>query len=150
MGYKLKIKINDIPELRLELMNIYDSKTPKGVAQYSVLLAKHVIERANMPTHQLIDQGFLIHELWLKNEVSIQELRQAALKIHLLARNSKDLIIQTAYRAIGKAVSCGHMKEHGIVASDYAVKLINYLEPNNLVEVKKEREFQIQLLKTMQ
>jgi len=48
---------------------------------------------------------------------------------------------------IGHAVSAGHMKEHAMVASDYAVKVINLLHPDNMDAVKKERLWQIEHLK---
>jgi hypothetical protein len=42
-----------------------------------------------------------------------------------------------------------HVKNHALWASDYAVKLINAMHPNNFDEVKKEREKQIELMKSV-
>ncbi len=48
---------------------------------------------------------------------------------------------------IGHAVAAGHMKEHAMVASDYAVKVINLKYPMDMEAVKKERLWQIDELK---
>ncbi|MFP3041813.1 hypothetical protein LQZ19_08325 [Treponema primitia] len=42
-----------------------------------------------------------------------------------------------------------HVKDHALWASDYAIKLVNKMYPNNSGEVKKEREIQIELMKSV-
>ena len=64
-----------------------------------------------------------------------------------MAKSSEDDIISTALRIVGHAVATGHMKEHAMVASDYAAKVINSLCPTNMDAVKKERLWQINHLK---
>ena len=68
-------------------------------------------------------------------------------KIHQFAKTNEDPVSKAALRVIGHAVSAGHMKEHAMVASDYAVKVINLLHPDNMDAVKKERLWQIEHLK---
>jgi hypothetical protein len=46
-------------------------------------------------------------------------------------------------RVIGHAVATAHMKEHALVASDYAIKLINLAYPDDLAAVQKERQWQL-------
>ena len=50
-------------------------------------------------------------------------------------------------RVCGHAVATGHMKEHAMVASDYAVRVIDLLHPDKMDEVRKERLWQIDRLK---
>jgi hypothetical protein len=40
-------KIDDIPDLRIELENIFNSKSHKEMAKYSLLLGKHILEITN-------------------------------------------------------------------------------------------------------
>ena len=51
---------------------------------------------------------------------------------------------------VGQAVATGHMREHAMVASDYAIKVINLLFPNNVNAVKQERLWQINHLKNVE
>jgi hypothetical protein len=46
-------------------------------------------------------------------------------------------------------VNTPHVKNHALWASDYAIKLINKLYPNNFDEIKKEREVQLGLMKSV-
>jgi hypothetical protein len=41
------------------------------------------------------------------------------------------------------------VKRHALIASDYAVTLINVMYPKNMEEVRKEREIQISLLESV-
>jgi hypothetical protein len=66
-----------------------------------------------------------------------------------LARNEKDPIKEKVYRVMAQIANVPHVKNHALWASDYAVKLINKLYPNNFDEVKKEREIQIELMKSV-
>ena len=50
-------------------------------------------------------------------------------------------------RVAGHAVAAAHMREHAMVASDYAVKVINMLYPDHMDMVITERLWQIRHLK---
>lgn len=64
--------------------------------------------------------GFAVNESWQKGNARMHDVRQAAFQIHRLARDSQDAVIQAALRTAGQAVAAGHMREHAMVASDYA------------------------------
>lgn len=72
-----------------------------------------------------------------------------AFLIHELAREEKDPIKEKALRVMGQVAATPHVKRHALIASDYAVKVINLLYPGNLDEVKKERELQIKLMESV-
>ena len=80
---------------------------------------------------------------WKKGEARMYDVRKAGIKIHRLVKACPDLMTQAALRVGGQAVSTGHMKEHAMVASDYAVKVMNLMFPNDIDSVTKERERQI-------
>ena len=94
-----------------------------------------------------IKKGFFVNEQWQKGNARMHDVRQAGLKIHQMAKASEDDITRTALRVVGQAVATGHMREHAMVASDYAVKVINLLYPNDIGAVKNERSWQISHLK---
>ena len=146
---KVKIKIVDDIELRKELDSEYEISSQVKLCKYALLLATHTLELINYPDmdNDIIKEGFFINEQWQKGNVRMHDVRQIGFKIHQMAKASEDDIICTALRVVGQAVATGHMKEHAMVASDYAVKVINCLYPNNMDAVKKERMWQINHLK---
>lgn len=78
-----------------------------------------------------------------EGEARMHDVRKAGIKIHRLVKACPDLMTQAALRVVGQAVSIGHMKEHAMVASDYAVKVMNLMFPNDIDAVTKQREWQI-------
>ena len=77
----------------------------------------------------------------------MHDVRQAGFKIHKVARESDSDIKKTALRVVGQAVGSGHMREHAMVASDYTIKAINLIKPNDFDAITKEREWQLNELK---
>jgi hypothetical protein len=69
--------------------------------------------------------------------------------MHTLAREEKDPVRVKVLRTMGQVAAVPHVKWHALIASDYAVTLINLMYPNNLDEVNKEREIQIELMKSV-
>ena len=63
-----------------------------------------------------------------------------------MARASGNAIARAAWRVAGHAVATAHMREHAMVASDYAVQVVSLLHPDSMDEVRKERLWQIRHL----
>jgi hypothetical protein len=148
-------KIDDIPDLRIELEKIFDSKGHKEMAKYSLLLGQHILKITNTAPCTEITEGFELNEKWQKGEphkrgfAKFQDSRNAADKLYKLARDEKDPVKEKVYRVMANIAAVPHVKNHSLWASDYAVKLINKMYPNNFEEVKKEREIQIELMKSV-
>ena len=70
-------------------------------------------------------------------------------KIHKIARACNSEVYQTSLRVVGQAVASGHMKEHSMVASDYAVKTIGLITSNNAEAIAAERSWQLNELKKL-
>ena len=51
--------------------------------------------------------------------------------------------------AAGQAVASGHMREHAMVASDYAIKTIGLISSNDIQDITTEREWQLNELKKL-
>ena len=147
---KVKIKINDVDELRNELDKIYESSSQVDLAKWSISLAKHIFFTFFVDyKNNVVLNGFKVNEDWQIGEARMYDVRLAGFKVHELARNESDSIKSTAFRVAGQAVGSGHMREHSMVASDYAIKVINLLYPNELNQVKEKRIWQINKLKNI-
>jgi hypothetical protein len=147
-------KIDDIPEMRIELENIFSGKSHKEMVAYCLLLGEHILEITGMEPDDEIIESFEINKKWLNGETGkgfakFQIARDVAGKLLRSARNEKDPIKQKVYRVMAQIANSPHVKNHALWASDYAVKLINTMYPDNFDEVKKERRIQIELMKSV-
>ena len=140
MPTKVKIKIEDNSELRTKIDELYEKTNQVDLAKWSLLMAKHVSDIVDINYHSLeeIVNGFKVNELWQMGEARMYDVIQAGFKIHKVARESDSDIKKIALRVVGQAVGSGHMKEHAMVASDYAIKVINMISPNDFDAITKE------------
>lgn len=149
MATKVKIKIIDNIELRKEIDELYENMDQVSIAKWSLSLAKHILNISDID-YETIDEvveGFRINELWQIGEARTHDIRQAGFRIHKIARESNSEIKKTALRVVGQAVGSGHMKEHAMVASDYAIKAIGLISSNNMEAITLERERQLKEIK---
>lgn len=146
---KVKIKIQDNCELRKEIDELYENMDQISSARWSISVAKHILEIVGIDYESIdeIAEGFRLNELWQVKKARMHEVRQAGFKIHKIARECSCEIKKTALRAVGQAVASGHMKEHAMVASDYALKTIGLIHANNTEAVTIEREWQLNEIK---
>ena len=146
---KVKIKIQDNRELRKEIDKLYENMDQISLAKWSLSVAKHILNIVGIDYKSIdeIAEGFRINELWQVKEVRMHDVRQAGFKIHKIARECNSEIKKTALRVVGQAVGSGHMKEHAMVASDYAVKTIGLIYSNNMEAITFEREWQLNEIK---
>ena len=149
MSTKVKIKIEDNSELRTKIDELYEKTNQVDLAKWSLLMAKHILDIVDIDYRSVeeIVNGFKVNELWQIGEARMYDVRQAGFKIHKLARDSDSDIKKTALRVVGQAVGSGHMREHAMVASDYTIKTINLISPNDFDAITKEREWQLNELK---
>lgn len=143
-----KIKINDVSELRQKLDQIYEFKSQVDLARWALQLSKYIFTLIDYDyeNDSVIAEGFAVNEKWQSGDARMYDVRQAGFKVHKLARRSENPIIQAAIRVAGQAIGTGHMKEHAMVASDYAIKVLNLKYPNNMEVVEKLREWQIRTM----
>ena len=149
MPTKPKIKIKDDTGLRGKIDLLYDGAEQIHLAQWSLAMAKHILEIADID-YLAVDEiinGFKVNEMWQESKARMHDVRQAGFKVHQLARSCEDEIKKTALRTAGQAIGSGHMREHAMVASDYAIKTINLLHPGDMEAVSLERLWQLNELK---
>lgn len=148
---KTKIKIDDVTELRALLDKEYVDAGQIELSKYAILLAKHILELTQYKNinNTAITDGLVVIEKWQRGNAKVKDIRQASFKLHDIARACTESIDKVTFRIIGQAIAVAHMKEHAMVASDYSVKLINLLFPNDITSVKQERLWQIETLKNV-
>jgi rRNA maturation endonuclease Nob1 len=151
MPTRLKLKIIDNNELRDQIDQLYENATKITLAKWSLSLSKHLLEEAGIDYTIYADivEGYKINELWQSGNASIGDIRQSGLKIHKLARESNNEVTKTAIRVVGQAVSSGHVKEHSMVSSDYAIKTIGLVYLNDYKAISKERNWQLEQMKNL-
>lgn len=151
MSTKPKIKIVDDSILREEIDNLYETTNQVLLAKWSLSIAKHILVLVGM-NYESVDvilEGFEVNEMWQSGNARMHDVRQSGFKIHKLARETENEVQQTALRVVGQAVGSGHMREHSMVASDYAIKVIGLLSANDIGSITKERMWQLEELKTI-
>lgn len=148
MAARTKIKIVDNIELRKILDNEYEKSSQIKLCKYALLLATHILTMIDYDdmNNPIITNGYSVNQKWQKGTARMHDVRQAGFQIHQLVKNEQDIVIQTSLRVVGQAVATGHMREHAMVASDYTIKVINLLFPNDVNAVKQERLWQIETL----
>jgi hypothetical protein len=145
MVTKAKIQIQDVLDKRNVLDAIYEQTPQITLARWSLELAKHIltISGVDYTNNSVIQDGFATNEAWQNGTARMYDVRQAGFKVHQLAKACDNQIKKTALRVAGQAIGTGHMREHAMVASDYAIKAINLLYPNDEAAILKERQWQI-------
>lgn len=152
MNDKPKIKILDSSELRNKLLEIAKTTEQIQLANWAISCAKHILPLKNEEINfEIIEFGFQTIKLWQENKATVHEVRQAGFKIHEEARKCKTEITKNILRTVGQAVGVGHMREHAMVCSDYAIKVIQLFYANDLEKITQERNWQInELLKIIE
>lgn len=136
-------KIDDIPALRDTLIDLGEGKTHVEMSQYAVALAGHILERTETARTPVIDACLAINRKWQDKEVRFQDALEIAGQLNRLARGEKDPVRAKVLRALGQVAATPHVRWHALVASEYAVVVVNLLYPGDMERVRMEREWQI-------
>ena len=145
-GVAIIKKLDDVSALKEKLISVYETKTHQDVSRYSLLLAEHVLALSGMPANETVESCFSVCRAWQEGDAKFQEARQVAFALHRLAREETNPVYVLVYRTLGQIAATPHVKRHALVASDYAVKLVNRMFPGDLEKVREMRETQISLL----
>ena len=146
---KRKIKIFDNNDLRDKIIVSYNNLSHKEIAEKAIRYIDHICEITNclhLKDNELIKNAIKVNKLWQMEKSRMHDVRQEGFKVHKIARESDSDLEKSVLRTIGHCVASGHMKEHFIVALDYAIKSVNLISGENITLVNDERMFQINLL----
>ncbi len=142
-------KIEDIPELKNELITLSESKTHIELSKYALSLAEHILRVSGTYRSAAIEACFAVNTKWQEGTIKFQAARDVADVMNRLARAEKNLIQAKVFRAMGQVAATPHVRWHALVASEYGVVIINLMYPQNFDKVREERELQIELLKNV-
>lgn len=151
MSTRIKIKIRDSQEIRNEIDKEYEHANQVVLAKWAILCAKHVSEflKGENVDQTEIEKEFKINELWQNGKTTVHEVRQAGFRIHAIARLCKTELAKNAVRTSGQAIGVGHMREHAMVCSDYAIKTIELAFPHDFEKMKQKRMWQLNELRKL-
>jgi hypothetical protein len=141
-------RIDDLPEMKEEIESLCESKSHKEVSKYGLQLAEHILRLTNTPLDDAMQACFDINIKWQEGTVKFHEARVVSDRLLQMAREEKDPARMKLLRFMGQVAAIPHVKRHALIASDYAVKLINLMYPGDMEEVRRERETQIKILKS--
>ncbi len=139
-------KILDNPELRSEFIRLYDTKSHKEIAMFSMAYGKHLQRITAYPEDIEIQAAFIAIQRWLDGLTNYHEARNLSNDIHTLARNESNFIKARYYRTMAQMAAVTHVKYHGLWMTDFAITLINRMFPNDESAVMYERQNQIEML----
>lgn len=143
MSEKPKIKILDNLELREKLLDLVKTTAHIDLANWAIRCAEHILnlspEKIN---YEVVNSCFETNRLWQDNKATVHQVRQAGFKVHEEARKCTTELGKNILRTVGQAVAVGHMKEHAMVCSDYAIKTVQLSSSNDLEKITDEREWQ--------
>jgi len=142
-------KIDDIPQLKQELIAASEGKSHQAMSKYSLLLAEHILKITEVERSEAIEECFAINQKWQSGEAKFQDARQVAFATNRLAREEKDPLTEKVLRAMGQVAATPHVRWHALVAAEYAVKIINLMYPGDFEKVAEERTLQIELIKSV-
>lgn len=146
MSYMPAIDIDDIRLLAVDLYDSYKKLNHLELMQYALALINHALDYTNQKPTLIITNSINILKAYMKNEVSLKEVRAASLRCHAQARVTKTVIKKNVYRTIGQAIATAHVKLHAMRASDYMIKIVNLKHMGNLQAISKERRYQKALM----
>ncbi|MFN1219012.1 putative immunity protein [Chryseobacterium kwangjuense] len=144
MSEKPKIKILDNPELRQKLLDLVKTTAHIDLANWAISCAEHILNLSSEKINsEVVASGFETNRLWQDNKATVHQVRQAGFKVHEEARKCTTEVGKNILRTVGQAVAVGHMQEHAMVCSDYAIKTVQLYSSNDLEKITAEREWQI-------
>jgi hypothetical protein len=142
-------KIDDIPELKTAFIAIYDTKSHKDMARFCLAYGRHVLEVTGFEPSDEAELAFEAIQEWLDGKAHYQKARSVGGEFNDLAREENDPVKARFYRTMAQVSCVTHVKYHALWACDFAVTLINRIYPSNLDEVRKERQKQIKIIKSI-
>ena len=146
---KYKIKVKDNYSKRCDLEAAFEMVPQKCVALWAMLNASDFIQYIDIADNEqkscIVTKTIDILKKRINHEISAYELRSAGFLANTLAQKSINELSKYASRVFAQAIATGHMRGHAIVSSDYSIKVVNLLFPNDDNSIIKEREKQIEL-----
>ncbi len=135
--------LTDDPALKHQLISLSETKSHRDLSVYALTLAAHLIELGELERADAIEQCFAAVTQWQQQGGSFRPALDIAGELNDLARAEKDPIKAKALRGLGQVAATPHVRWHPLVASEYAIAVVNLRHPHDLEQAAQERRFQI-------
>jgi hypothetical protein len=118
------------------------------MARFGLLYGQHILDITGIAPCAELLKAFEAVQNWIDGKTNYHEARNISFR-HLYkdAREETEQIRTRFYKTMGQISCIPHVKAHALWATDFAITLINRMYPDNMDEVRKEREKQIELIK---
>ncbi|ANU28528.1 putative immunity protein [Planococcus versutus] len=149
MESKLKLNIVDRAEVRREIDELTNQTSQVDLSKWAISIAQHAYLALtnDFPYKAKLESEINVNKQWQQGRATVHQVRQAGFSVHKIARECEDETTKAVIRAIGQAISTGHMKAHALIASDYAIKAVGLYSNDNLHLITEERTWQLAELK---
>nr|WP_108725619.1 hypothetical protein [Lactiplantibacillus plantarum] len=138
-----KIEIDDDPGIRAQIEALTGELSQQQLAKWALIIAKKALQYVD--NQQKYDRQLRLaidaNELWQVNLVSGYQVRQALARLTKLSATTSS-IGAAALDCVRWAVASADADENALRASDQAIKLVNLTQPNDMVAVTAERQWQ--------
>lgn len=139
-----RIRIEDPSGLRPELSRLIENRGMLPLAMWARIVAERTASL--FPDSDPVAEATVlcseVVEGFTDGTMTVGEIRRRGSAVHALAKGCEGAE-QAAVRTVGHALSVCHMREHAIVASDYAILTLNLLYPGDTDSMVEERTLQI-------
>lgn len=139
-----KIEIDDDPGIRAQIEALTGELSQQQLAKWALIIAKKALQYVD--NQQKYDRQLRLaidaNELQQVNLVSGYQVRQALARLTKLSATTTSSIGAAALDCVRWAVASADADENALRASDQAIKLVNLTQPNDMVAVTAERQWQ--------
>lgn len=136
--------VDDIPALRSQLESGLRSMDGPSLCGWAGALAEHVSSLVG-PTDTTVRAVEVCRSAmagWAAGVLDAEDLRRMALEVRGMALDCSGAE-QSAVRSVAASIISCHSPGEAIVASDYSVRMVNILMPDDMDAVMLERMWQI-------
>jgi hypothetical protein len=150
-----EININEFEdkELRNQLLELSNTASSKDLAKWAFMIIKHAYNSCGIDYGPIpyVVEGFLVLDLYLKEKASLSDIRREAFQMEKYTRqlNSDSKKLSALSQGAASAVGTPYTIGKSLVCSDYCIKAIWIDTSNSIEAIKRERLYQIQILKAI-
>jgi hypothetical protein len=153
MNTELNINKFENKELRNQILELTNEASSKDLSKWALMSIKHAYNSCGIDYEPIpyVIEGFLVLDLYLRGMASLSDIRREAFQMEKYTRqingDAEKLIAlsQGASCAVGTPVIIGK----SLACSDYCIKAIWFDTSKNEEAIKRERLYQIQILKAI-
>jgi hypothetical protein len=141
-------QITDDTKRREQFIVAFDQCTKDDIVRFGLRYIAHLFLLTGLDRPEEVNLTIASLERWLDKKTNFHESRNISYRALIKkAQVEQDITKELLYKTLAQITCIPHVKFHGLWASDFAIKLINHLFPNNVKAIESARQQQIEILK---